>query len=108
MHRSAGAASRRWWDATRRAEARATASSADIVTARRARYPTVGDLGTERLFVGYFGWRSARFETPRASVTSCRGATIGGTPIGDHHAALAHSPPSEPPALRVRAPRSPA
>ena len=36
MHRSAGAASRRWWDATRRAEARATASSADIVGARRA------------------------------------------------------------------------
>ena len=36
MHRSAGAASRRWWDATRRAEARATASSADIVGPRRA------------------------------------------------------------------------
>ena len=41
----------------------------------------LGKVGTERLFVGYFGWRSARFETPRASVTSCRGATIGGTPI---------------------------
>ena len=112
MHRSAGAASRRWWDATRRAEARATASSADIVGPRRARDPTVGEeepSETFRLFVGYFGWRSARRNSARvgASVTSRRGATIGGTPIGDH-AALAHSPPSEPPALRVRAPRSPA
>ena len=63
MHRSAGAASRRWWDATRRAEARATASSADIVGPRRARDPTVGEeepSETFRLFVGYFGWRSAR------------------------------------------------
>ena len=47
MHRSAGAASRRWWDATRRAEARATASSADIVGAD-ARVTRL--LGTERLF----------------------------------------------------------
>ena len=60
MHRSAGAASRRWWDATRRAEARATASSADIVGPRRARYPTVGNRAAFRLFVGYFGWRAAR------------------------------------------------
>ena len=47
MHRSAGAASRRWWDATRRAEARAIASSADIVGAD-ARVTRL--LGTERLF----------------------------------------------------------
>ena len=109
MHRSAGAASRRWWDATRRAEARAIASSADIVGAD-ARVTRL--LGTERLFDLLWdilvGARRAEISARvGASVTSCRGATIGGTPIGDH-AALAHSPPSEPPALRVRAPRSPA
>ena len=181
MHRSAGAASRRWWDATRRAEARATASSADIVGARRARDPTVGKGGNRAAFRGIF-WlalgalrdssreryqqarvrrrvdggtrRDAlkRARQPAAPTSWVRDATDGpdcwgggterdfstfrgifwlalgaqkyrresaralpaagvpqsGAPPSRDHAALAHSPPSEPPALRVRAPRSPA
>ena len=81
MHRSAGAASRRWWDATRRAEARATASSADIVGARRARDPTVGKGGNRAAFRGIFWLALGAPRAPRASVTSSRGATIGGAPI---------------------------
>ena len=81
MHRSAGAASRRWWDATRRAEARATASSADIVGPRRARDPTVGKGGNRAAFRGIFWLALGAPRAPRASVTSSRGATIGGTPI---------------------------
>ena len=76
MHRSAGAASRRWWDATRRAEARATASSADIVGARRAVTRLLGRREPSELFVGYFGWRSAR----RNSAQSARALPAAGVP----------------------------
>ena len=56
----------------------------------------LGKVGTERLFVGYFGWRSARFETPRARALPAGGVPQSGAPPS---ATMRRSPTPLPPNL---------